>query len=158
MYAVIRTGGKQYKVAENDVIKVERMPAEAGASVALADVLALHDGTAVQIGSPLIEGAVVTADVLEQSRADKIIVFKKKRRQNYRRKAGHRQLQTVLRITGILPDGKPAKAAGAKTAKAAATRPGKADAAAADANTATESGATESASAQDSTSAQDSKE
>ncbi len=154
MYAVIRTGGKQYKVAENDVIKVERMPAEAGASVALADVLALHDGTAVQIGSPLIEGAVVTADVLEQSRADKIIVFKKKRRQNYRRKAGHRQLQTVLRITGILPDGKPV----ARTAKAAATRPGKADTAAADATAATESGATESASAQDSTSAQDSKE
>ena len=94
MFAVIRTGGKQYKVAPNDVITVEKLAVEAGQSIELDDVLLVGDG---------VEGpASVTATVLEQKRADKVIVFKKKRRHNYRRKNGHRQYQTVLRITGIV--------------------------------------------------------
>jgi large subunit ribosomal protein L21 len=117
MYAVIRTGGKQYKVAENDVLAIERLDGEKEGELSFSNVLALHDGKDIQIGAPFIEGAVVTADILDQSRADKIIVFKKKRRQGYRRKKGHRQLETVIRITGIL-------AAGAKktTAKRAAPK------------------------------------
>jgi large subunit ribosomal protein L21 len=101
MFAVIRTGGKQYKVAMNDVIFVEKLPVEAGASVELADVLMVGDDAGVTAGSPTVAGASVTATVLEQKRDDKIIVFKKKRRHNYRRKNGHRQYLTVLRITDI---------------------------------------------------------
>jgi len=117
MYAVIRTGGKQYKVAENDVLAIERLDGEKEGELSFSNVLALHDGEDIQIGAPFIEGAVVTANILDQSRAAKIIVFKKKRRQGYRRKKGHRQLETVIRITGIL-------AAGAKktTAKRAAPK------------------------------------
>ncbi len=107
MYAVIRTGGKQYKVAENDVIAIEKLEADAGGEIAFSEVLALHDGTAAQIGAPLVEGAQVIADVLEQRQGAKIIVFKKKRRQNYRRKNGHRQLETVVRIAAILKAGEP---------------------------------------------------
>jgi large subunit ribosomal protein L21 len=105
MYAVIRTGGKQYKVAENDVIAVERLAGEAGAEVTFSEVLALHDGTALTVGAPAVDGALVIADVLEQGKADKVLVFKKKRRKNYRRMRGHRQAETVLRITAILADG-----------------------------------------------------
>jgi large subunit ribosomal protein L21 len=94
MFAVIRTGGKQYKVAPNDVVTVEKLPAEAGETIRLEDVLLVGDGVA----GP----AHVTATVLEQKRADKVLVFKKKRRHNYRRKNGHRQYQTVLRITDIV--------------------------------------------------------
>jgi large subunit ribosomal protein L21 len=97
MFAVIRTGGKQYKVAENDIIRVEKLPGQAGDTVTLDQVLMVGD----KVGSPLVAGAAVTATVLEQTRADKVIIFKKKRRQNYRRKKGHRQNLTVLRITGI---------------------------------------------------------
>jgi len=117
MYAVIRTGGKQYKVAENDVLAIERLDGEKDGVLSFSNVLVLHDGNDIQIGAPFVEGAVVTADILAQSRADKIIVFKKKRRQGYRRKKGHRQLETVIRITAIL-------AAGAKkaTVKRAASK------------------------------------
>ena len=101
MFAVIRTGGKQYKVATNDVIFVEKLPGEAGASIELADVLMVGTEDSVTAGSPTVAGASVTATVLEQKRDDKIIVFKKKRRHNYRRKNGHRQYLTVLRITDI---------------------------------------------------------
>lgn len=102
MFAVIRTGGKQYRVAENDVIRVERLDGDAGASLTLSDVLMVGgQGADAKVGAPLIAGASVTAEVLEQGRGPKIIVFKKKRRQNYRRKKGHRQDVTVLRITGI---------------------------------------------------------
>lgn len=101
MFAVIKTGGKQYRVAKDDVIAVEKLPAEAGASVELGEVLMLSDGGAVEIGAPLLKGAKVTAEVVEQTRGDKIIVFKKKRRKNYRRKKGHRQDLTVLKITAI---------------------------------------------------------
>jgi len=101
MFAVIRTGGKQYKVAPNDVIAVEKLAGEPGATIELAEVLMLGDGAEVSTGTPLLSGAVVSAELVEQRRGDKIIVFKKKRRHNYRRKNGHRQLQTVLRITEI---------------------------------------------------------
>jgi large subunit ribosomal protein L21 len=101
MFAVIKTGGKQYRVAEGDVIKVEKLDGEAGAKLTFGDVLAVGNGDDVTLGAPLVDGASVTAEVLEQTRAKKIIVFKKKRRQNYRRKNGHRQHQTVLRITGV---------------------------------------------------------
>ena len=97
MFAVIKTGGKQYKVTANDVIRVEKLPGVAGDKVTLDQVLMVDD----QIGAPIVVGAHVTATVLEQTRADKVIIFKKKRRQNYRRKKGHRQELTVLRITDI---------------------------------------------------------
>ena len=101
MFAVIRTGGKQYKVALQDVIAVERLDGEPGATIDLGEVLMVGDGAIVATGTPLVAGASVSAELVEQRRADKIIVFKKKRRHNYRRKNGHRQHQTVLRITEI---------------------------------------------------------
>ena len=121
MFAVIRTGGKQYRVAANDVISVEKLPGEAGATVELDEVLMLGDGADTTIGAPLVEGACVRATVLEQMRAPKILVFKKKRRKNYRRTRGHRQDLTVLRITEVLAKAaKPAKAE-PKPAKAKAS-------------------------------------
>ena len=101
MFAVIRTGGKQYKVAKDDVIAVEKLVGEPGATIELPEVLMVGDGATVATGTPLLTGASVSATLVEHRRADKIIVFKKKRRQNYRRKNGHRQHQTVLQITGI---------------------------------------------------------
>jgi large subunit ribosomal protein L21 len=101
MFAVIRTGGKQYRVAEGDVIAVERLTGEPGATIELGDVLMVGEGADAKTGAPLVTGASVSAELVEHRRADKIIVFKKKRRHNYRRKNGHRQHQTVLRITGI---------------------------------------------------------
>src|ERR1700746_2762367 len=98
MFAVIRTGGKQYRVAKDDVISVEKLAAEPGATIELGEVLMIGEGAEVATGTPLIDGASVSATVVEQTRAAKIIVFKKKRRHNYRRKKGHRQNQTVLRI------------------------------------------------------------
>ena len=115
MFAVVRTGGKQYKVAENDIIKVERLAAEAGSTVTLDDVLMLGTGAEVTLGAPAVSGASVTAEVLAQARADKIIVFKKKRRKGYRRTRGHRQDHTVLRITAIAGPAKPAAKKPAKT-------------------------------------------
>lgn len=107
MFAVIRTGGKQYKVAKDDILKVEKLEVEAGDIITLDDVLMLG-GETTEIGTPTVAGASVACEVLEQKRDKKIIVFKKKRRQNYRRKAGHRQHKTVLRILDILTDGKKA--------------------------------------------------
>jgi large subunit ribosomal protein L21 len=101
MFAVIRTGGKQYKVAEGDVIAVEKLAGEPGATIELGEVLMVGEGAGATAGAPLVVGASVSAELVEHRRADKIIVFKKKRRHNYRRKNGHRQHQTVLRITGI---------------------------------------------------------
>ena len=101
MFAVIRTGGKQYRVAKDDVISVERLTAEPGATIELGEVLMIGEGAEVASGTPLLDGASVSATVVEQTRAAKIIVFKKKRRHNYRRKKGHRQHETVLRITEI---------------------------------------------------------
>ena len=110
MYAIIRTGGKQYRVAKDDVISVEKLSGEAGMTVEFGEVLMIGDGAAAAVGDPLVAGAKVMAKVLEQTRADKILVFKKKRRKKYRRTQGHRQDITVLRVTELLP-------AGAKTAK-----------------------------------------
>ena len=101
MFAVIRTGGKQYKVAEGDVVAVEKLAGEPGATIELGEVLMVGEGAGAVAGTPLVAGASVSAELVEHRRADKIIVFKKKRRHNYRRKNGHRQHQTVLRITGI---------------------------------------------------------
>lgn len=122
MYAVIRTGGKQYKVAANDVITVEKLSGNAGAVVQFDEVLMVGGGAKNTVGAPLVAGACVTATVLDQVKADKVIVFKKKRRHNYRRKRGHRQLGTVLRIAGIWTDGQKPEApkAEAKLAKKAA--------------------------------------
>jgi len=101
MFAVIRTGGKQYKVAKNDVVAVEKLAGEPGAAIELAEVLMIGEGAEVAAGTPLLAGASVAATIVEQKRAPKIIVFKKQRRKNYRRKKGHRQYQTVLHITEI---------------------------------------------------------
>ncbi|GAB5471263.1 MAG: 50S ribosomal protein L21 [Rhodospirillales bacterium] len=101
MYAVIETGGKQYRVAKDQEIAVERLSAEPGATVSFEQVLLVEGEDGVKVGAPLLEGAKVSGEVVAQSRTRKIIVFKKKRRQNYRRRAGHRQHQTVVRITGI---------------------------------------------------------
>lgn len=101
MYAVIQTGGKQYRVTKGDVIKVEKLEADAGSTVKLDQVLAVGDANGVKIGKPTVTGAKVSAEVVAQDRLDKVIIFKKKRRQNYRRKKGHRQHVTVLRITDI---------------------------------------------------------
>jgi large subunit ribosomal protein L21 len=105
MFAVIRTGGKQYRVAKNDVIFVEKLAGEAGDDIAFPEVLAFGEGETQSVGSPLVSGATVVATVLEQRKGDKVIIFKKKRRHNYRRKKGHRQLLTVVRITDILTGG-----------------------------------------------------
>jgi large subunit ribosomal protein L21 len=101
MYAVIRTGGKQYKVAKNDVIVVEKLEAEAGKTVEFGDVLKVTDAGKATVGSPTVAGAKVTATVLAQGKGEKIIIFKKRRRQNSRRKNGHRQFETTLRIVDI---------------------------------------------------------
>ena len=101
MFAVIRTGGKQYKVAKDDLISVEKLAAEPGGVIELSEVLMIGEEAAIATGTPLLEGASVSATVVEQTRGAKIIVFKKKRRHNYRRKKGHRQQLTVLRITDI---------------------------------------------------------
>ena len=101
MYAVLKTGGKQYKVAEGDEIKVEKIEANVGDSITLNEVLMVAGEGQPQVGTPLLDGAAVTAEVVDQGKAPKIIVFKKKRRKNYRRKNGHRQPLTKLRITGI---------------------------------------------------------
>ncbi|MEC9291771.1 MAG: 50S ribosomal protein L21 [Pseudomonadota bacterium] len=101
MYAVVKCGGKQLKVSKGDTVNVERLEAEAGKSVTLEDVLLIGDGDKITVGTPTVKGATVKAKVLEQVRDKKVIVFKKKRRQNYRRKKGHRQYVTVLEIQEI---------------------------------------------------------
>jgi large subunit ribosomal protein L21 len=101
MFAVIRTGGKQYRVAPNDVLKVEKLEAEPGTSVTFTDVLAIGGDGTLTIGSPVVAGATVVASVIAQDRLDKIIIFKKRRRQNSRRRNGHRQHVTVLRVSEI---------------------------------------------------------
>ena len=117
MYAVVKTGGKQYRVSKDDIMKVERLPGEAGDIITLDEVLMLGDGGKVTVGEPMVSGAAVAAEILEQKRDKKIIVFKKRRRQNYRRKNGHRQHLTVLRVTDILTDGAKPKPAAKKAAK-----------------------------------------
>ena len=105
MFAVIRTGGKQYRVAPNDLLKVEKLEGEAGQTITFTEILAVGSDTGTTIGAPLVAGATVTATVIAQDRLDKVIIFKKRRRQNSRRKNGHRQHVTVLRVAGIAADG-----------------------------------------------------
>ena len=117
MYAVVKTGGKQFRVAANDVIKVEKLTGDAGDIVTLDQVLMVGGDGDAQVGAPLLDGASVAAEILEQARDKKIVVFKKRRRQNYRRKKGHRQPMTVLKVREILTGGaKPSVKASAKPA------------------------------------------
>jgi len=109
MYAVIRTGGKQYRVQPGDVLVVEKLDGEPGAAVAFEEVLMLGEGEAVTVGAPLVEGASVSATLVETRKGDKIKVFKKIRRHGYRRTQGHRQFESVLRVTGIAGAGQEAK-------------------------------------------------
>ncbi len=102
MYAVIKTGGKQYRVAQGDQLRVEKLPGSIGDTITFGDVLLVAgEGATLQIGTPHLAGAKVEAKIVAQDRAKKIIVFKFKRRKNYRRKAGHRQPFTALQIVGI---------------------------------------------------------
>ena len=128
MYAVVKTGGKQYRVAKDDVIIVEKLAVDAGSALELDEVLILDDGKETVVGTPLVDGARVAATVLDQTRGDKIIVFKKKRRKDYKRKKGHRQDLTVLRITDILAKGQKASAAKTAAPKAEAAPEPKAEA------------------------------
>ena len=106
MFAIIRTGGKQYRVAPNDVLKVEKLDGAAGDTITFSDVLAVSSASGgTSVGVPLVPNATVSATVIAQDRLDKIIIFKKRRRQNSRRKNGHRQHVTVLRIAAITADG-----------------------------------------------------
>ena len=100
-YAVIRTGGKQYRVTPGAIIYIEKLTGEAGSPVEFTEVLMTVGAGGTQVGQPLVAGARVTAEILRQGRAKKILVFKKKRRKNYRRQQGHRQYQTTVRVTGI---------------------------------------------------------
>lgn len=100
-YAVIRTGGKQYRVTPDAVLTVEKLEAEPGSTITFHDVLALGSDEGLTLGAPTVPGATVTAVVEGQTRGDKVIIFKKRRRKNSRRKNGHRQMQTVLRISAI---------------------------------------------------------
>ena len=118
MYALVKTGGKQYRVAKDDKILVERIAADEGAEIILDDIIMLGDGDKVTVGTPRVDGAAVSAKVVRQTRGPKIIIFRRKRRKNHRRTQGHRQDLTLLQITGIAENGaslKP-KAAPAKTA------------------------------------------
>lgn len=119
MFAVIKTGGKQYRVNQDDVLRVEKLDAKVGEIIVFPEILAVGGDAGLTFGTPTVDGASVAAEVVEQDRDDKVIAFKKRRRQNSKRKRGHRQHQTVVRISEILTGGaKPSKAA-AKPAKAA---------------------------------------
>ena len=102
MHAVIKTGGKQYRVSANDVLTIERLPGEANGKVEFAEVLMIGDGSGAKIGAPFVPGAKVVAEIVEQTRGPKLIAFKKRRRKNSRRKKGHRQDLTTVRITDII--------------------------------------------------------
>ena len=101
MYAIIKTGGKQYRVAEGETLRVEKLNAEGDSNTVKFDQVLLVGGDEVKIGTPIVEGASVDAEILRQGRAKKIIVFKKKRRKGYHKKQGHRQAFTEVKITGI---------------------------------------------------------
>lgn len=102
MYAVIKTGGKQYRVAANDVLEIEKLAGEAGGKVEFTEVLMVGAGESVKVGKPTVTGAKVLAELVEQTRGPKLIAFKKRRRKNSRRKKGHRQDLTRVRITDII--------------------------------------------------------
>jgi len=117
MYAVILTGGKQYRVKEGDVLSVEKLEAENGHKHDFGQVLLVEDGENVLVGTPVLEGALVRAEVVETYKDEKVLVFKKKRRKQFRRTRGHRQQLTKVRIEGIYPDGSQAPAVEAPVEK-----------------------------------------
>ena len=124
MFAVVRTGGKQYRVAAGDKIAVEKLAGEAGETITLGDVLLAGDGGEVKDA----KGVVVSAEIIAQAKSEKVVVFKKRRRHNYRRKNGHRQQMTLLRIVAVGAEGKkaaPKKEAAPKAEDAAADKPAK---------------------------------
>ncbi|MBL4789934.1 MAG: 50S ribosomal protein L21 [Kordiimonadaceae bacterium] len=123
MFAIVKTGGKQYRVTEGDVVKVEKLDGEVGKNISITEVLMVGDDKGLKTGEPLVEGASVTFEVLEQKKDKKVVIFKKKRRQNYRRKRGHRQEITVLRVKSIAATA--AKKAPAKKAAPAKEAPAK---------------------------------
>jgi large subunit ribosomal protein L21 len=102
VYAIIQTGGKQYRISPGDVLRVERLPGERGDEVILDQVLLVTDGVAIQVGQPLVPNATVRTQIVRQGKGKKVLIFKKKRRKNYRRKQGHRQLFTALQIDEIV--------------------------------------------------------
>lgn len=102
MYAVIRTGGKQYRVSNGQILDIEKIEGNPGEGYVIDEVMSLHDGKSLRIGTPLVKGATVNTEILTQKRGEKVIVFKKKRRQNYRRKQGHRQSLTTVRVIDVL--------------------------------------------------------
>lgn len=109
MYAVIKTGGKQYRVQPGDLLVVEKLDGEPGAEIRFGEVLMLGDGEAVTVGAPLVDGAAVVGTLIETRKGDKVKIFKKKRRQGYRRTRGHRQPESVIRVTSLSGAGKDAK-------------------------------------------------
>ena len=119
MYALVKTGGKQYRVAKDDKILVERITADEGAEIILDDIIMLGDGDKVTVGTPRVDGAAVSAKVVRQTRGPKIIIFRRKRRKNHRRTQGHRQDLTLLQITGIAENGASLKPKAAPAKKAA---------------------------------------
>ena len=123
MYAVVKTGGKQYRVTKDDTILVEKLDADEGQTVTLSDVMLLGDGDKVTVGTPVIADASVEAQVVSQTRGPKIIIFRRKRRKNHRRTQGHRQDLTLLKITDINTSGKKAAASAKKAAAKAKAKP-----------------------------------
>ena len=119
MYAVVKTGGKQYRVTKDDTILVEKLDADEGQTVTLSDVMLLGDGDKVTVGNPVVADASVEAQVVSQTRGPKIIIFRRKRRKNHRRTQGHRQDLTLLKINAIAEDGKSLKPKAAPAKKAA---------------------------------------
>ena len=122
MYALVKTGGKQYRVVKNDTILVDRLVAEEGEQVILRDIVMLGDGDKITIGTPLVDGAAVSATVVRQTRGPKIIIFRRKRRKNHRRTQGHRQDLTLLKINDIATDASKLKPAVKSTPKTAAKK------------------------------------
>ncbi len=124
MYAVIKTGGKQYRVTADEIIKIEKLAGEAGESVAFENVLLVGNGEDITIGTPLVDGATVAGEIVEQTRNKKIRIFKKRRRKHYQRTAGHRQHVTLVKVTEILTGGKkPTKKSKAAPAKSDRAKP-----------------------------------
>ncbi|NWG52887.1 MAG: 50S ribosomal protein L21 [Hydrogenophilaceae bacterium] len=101
MFAIIKAGGRQYRVAEGDEIVVEKLPGEAKTKIDFAEVLMVGDGDKVTVGAPLVSGAKVAGEIVETRKGEKVLVFKKRRRSTYRRKRGHRQFETVVKITNV---------------------------------------------------------
>jgi len=101
MFAVIKTGGKQYRVAEGDVITIEKVAGAPGDKVSFGDVLMLANGSDLKVGAPIVRGAAVTGELIATAKGEKVLVFKKRRRTTYRRKRGHRQLESTVKITGV---------------------------------------------------------